>query len=156
MSLEKKSWWVDLQLARHVCKCLPSCSVFFKTRRGHGFDSDHFLVFLVICFWSPQRFLTISKIHLNKKRFFSLLSHFSPSPFVCVCVCVCSERCYESLHLRYYDNGESWGRIHLRSVEQCSCQAGEVQCRRVRYTGKNQLLLTSQRFHTFTNRNNSY
>lgn len=44
------------------------------------------------------------------------------------------KRCYERLHLRYYDNGESWGRIHLRSVEQCTCLTGEVQCRRVRYT----------------------
>ncbi|XP_059211012.1 hepatocyte growth factor activator isoform X2 [Centropristis striata] len=44
------------------------------------------------------------------------------------------KKCYETLHLRYYDIGESWGRIHLRNVEQCSCVAGEIKCERVRYT----------------------
>ncbi|KAF0029216.1 hypothetical protein F2P81_018321 [Scophthalmus maximus] len=44
------------------------------------------------------------------------------------------EKCYETIHLRYYDIGESWGRIHLRNVEQCTCVAGEIECERVRYT----------------------
>ncbi|XP_058481235.1 hepatocyte growth factor activator isoform X3 [Solea solea] len=44
------------------------------------------------------------------------------------------KRCYETVHLRYYDIGESWGRIHLRNVEQCTCVAGEIKCERVRYT----------------------
>ncbi|CAL8385077.1 unnamed protein product [Arctogadus glacialis] len=44
-------------------------------------------------------------------------------------------KCYETGHLRFYDIGESWGRIHLRNVEQCSCVAGETRCERVRYTG---------------------
>ncbi|XP_075968474.1 hepatocyte growth factor activator serine protease [Anarhichas minor] len=44
------------------------------------------------------------------------------------------KRCYETAHLRYYDTGESWGRIHLRNVEQCTCVAGEIKCERVRYT----------------------
>ncbi|XP_077445039.1 hepatocyte growth factor activator serine protease [Stigmatopora argus] len=47
------------------------------------------------------------------------------------------QRCYESVHLRHYDAGESWGRIHLRNVEQCTCGGGgngEVQCRPTRYT----------------------
>ncbi|XP_068612163.1 hepatocyte growth factor activator [Brachionichthys hirsutus] len=44
------------------------------------------------------------------------------------------KRCYETRHLRYYDSGESWGRIHLRNVEQCTCAAGEMACERVRYT----------------------
>ncbi|XP_065806314.1 hepatocyte growth factor activator isoform X1 [Labrus bergylta] len=58
--------------------------------------------------------------------------------------CACPERfsgrlceqkkCFETLHLRYYDTGESWGRIHLRNVEQCTCVAGEMECERVRYT----------------------
>lgn len=48
---------------------------------------------------------------------------------------VCEQKkCYETLHLRYYDMGESWGRIHLRNVEQCSCEAGEAECERVPYT----------------------
>ncbi|KAM6895193.1 hepatocyte growth factor activator [Lycodopsis pacificus] len=44
------------------------------------------------------------------------------------------KRCYETAHLRYYDTGESWGRIHRRNVEQCTCVAGEIKCERVRYT----------------------
>ncbi|CAG5929242.1 unnamed protein product [Menidia menidia] len=44
------------------------------------------------------------------------------------------KKCYETVHLRYYDTGESWGRIHLRNVEQCTCQAGQIQCDRVPYT----------------------
>lgn len=40
------------------------------------------------------------------------------------------------VHLHYYDTGETWGRIHLRNVEQCTCVAGEIQCERVRYTSK--------------------
>ncbi|KAM9425730.1 LOW QUALITY PROTEIN: hepatocyte growth factor activator [Pholidichthys leucotaenia] len=48
---------------------------------------------------------------------------------------LCEQRkCYETLHLHYYDIGESWGRIHLRNVEQCTCVAGEIKCERVRYT----------------------
>uniref|UniRef100_UPI003AAB88B3 hepatocyte growth factor activator isoform X1 n=1 Tax=Centroberyx gerrardi TaxID=166262 RepID=UPI003AAB88B3 len=48
---------------------------------------------------------------------------------------LCEEKkCYETIHLRYYDIGESWGRIHLRNVEQCTCVAGEIKCERVRYT----------------------
>ncbi|XP_045921067.1 hepatocyte growth factor activator isoform X2 [Micropterus dolomieu] len=44
------------------------------------------------------------------------------------------KKCYETVHLRHYDSGESWGRIHLRNVEQCTCMAGEIECERVRYT----------------------
>ncbi|XP_029696137.1 hepatocyte growth factor activator isoform X4 [Takifugu rubripes] len=44
------------------------------------------------------------------------------------------EKCYETTHLHYYDTGESWGRIHLRNVEQCTCMAGEIKCERVGYT----------------------
>nr|XP_046237153.1 hepatocyte growth factor activator isoform X3 [Scatophagus argus] len=44
------------------------------------------------------------------------------------------KKCYETTHLRYYDTGESWGRIHLRNVEQCTCVAGEIKCERVQYT----------------------
>lgn len=54
----------------------------------------------------------------------------------CCVVSAFSERCYETIHLRYYDIGESWGRIHLRNVEQCTCAAGEIECERVRYTSK--------------------
>ncbi|XP_037532005.1 hepatocyte growth factor activator [Nematolebias whitei] len=44
------------------------------------------------------------------------------------------KKCYEPLHLHYYDVGETWGRIHLRNVEQCTCVAGGSECQRVRYT----------------------
>ncbi|XP_005464505.1 hepatocyte growth factor activator isoform X5 [Oreochromis niloticus] len=48
---------------------------------------------------------------------------------------ICEQKkCYETVHLRYYDIGESWGRIHLRNVEQCTCVAGEIKCERVHYT----------------------
>ncbi|KAG9259897.1 hepatocyte growth factor activator [Astyanax mexicanus] len=59
--------------------------------------------------------------------------------FECVCldvftgpVCELS-KCYESLHLRYYDIEESWGRIHKRNVELCRCLREGVSCERVRY-----------------------
>ncbi|XP_014864911.1 PREDICTED: hepatocyte growth factor activator [Poecilia mexicana] len=44
------------------------------------------------------------------------------------------KKCYEASHLRHYDIGESWGRIHLRNVERCTCEAGEVSCQSVHYT----------------------
>ncbi|XP_020779681.1 hepatocyte growth factor activator isoform X2 [Boleophthalmus pectinirostris] len=44
------------------------------------------------------------------------------------------KKCYETVHLHYYDTGESWGRIHLRNVEQCTCVAGEIRCEKVHYT----------------------
>ncbi|XP_028998600.1 hepatocyte growth factor activator isoform X2 [Betta splendens] len=44
------------------------------------------------------------------------------------------KRCFESLHLRYYDTGESWGRVHMRNVERCTCAAGAGACERVHYT----------------------
>lgn len=68
----------------------------------------------------------------------NLLTHFSLLPFMC-CVGF-SEKCYETIHLRYYDIGESWGRIHLRNVEQCTCVAGEIKCERVHYTSKTRFL----------------
>ncbi|XP_072232860.1 hepatocyte growth factor activator [Leuresthes tenuis] len=66
----------------------------------------------------------------------------TPSPGMFECSCpesftgrLCEQKkCYETIHLRYYDIGESWGRIHLRNVEQCSCVAGEITCERVHYT----------------------
>ncbi|KAM3590552.1 uncharacterized protein V6R79_011763 [Siganus canaliculatus] len=50
------------------------------------------------------------------------------------------KKCYETLHLRYYDAGESWGRIHLRNVEQCTCDAGQVKCERVHYTASRRII----------------
>uniref|UniRef100_A0A3Q2ZUZ0 trypsin n=1 Tax=Kryptolebias marmoratus TaxID=37003 RepID=A0A3Q2ZUZ0_KRYMA len=44
------------------------------------------------------------------------------------------KKCYETLHLRHYDVGETWGRIHLRSVEQCTCLVWGAECQRVHYT----------------------
>ncbi|XP_066517132.1 hepatocyte growth factor activator isoform X2 [Hoplias malabaricus] len=66
-----------------------------------------------------------------------------PEPYRHSFACVCPDhfmgtrcelkKCYESLHLRYYDIGESWGRIHLRNVELCTCLSEGVSCERVRY-----------------------
>lgn len=64
-----------------------------------------------------------------------LCSHVSTCYFSMLHVCF-SEKCYETIHLRYYVAGETWGRIHLRNVEQCTCAAGEIKCERVRYTSK--------------------
>ncbi|XP_061769828.1 hepatocyte growth factor activator isoform X2 [Nerophis ophidion] len=44
------------------------------------------------------------------------------------------KKCYETVHLHYYVEGESWGRIYLRNVEQCTCIHGQIECQRVRYT----------------------
>lgn len=65
----------------------------------------------------------------------SIPSHISTYRLLCF-VSFFSEKCYETIHLRYYDIGDSWGRIHLRNVEQCTCVAGEIKCERVRYTSK--------------------
>lgn len=86
----------------------------------------------------------ISAIKLYSVRSTELLNHrslFNMLPFMCRLGF--SEKCYETLHLRYYDTGESWGRIHMRNVEQCTCVAGEINCERVHYTSKTcyQLLL---------------
>lgn len=111
-------------------------SVFSKTCHAHGFNSNHILIngkkniwqFLLLCIWS----------HLQSSKRFWLSSHISSPLLFCVGF---SEKCYETLHLRYYDNRETWGRIHLRNVEQCTCVAGEINCERVRYTCKNLLVL---------------
>nr|XP_023665196.1 hepatocyte growth factor activator isoform X2 [Paramormyrops kingsleyae] len=60
--------------------------------------------------------------------------------FVCHCPepftgNLCSqEKCYEESHRKHYDLGESWGRIHMRGVEQCTCEGGQAVCERARYT----------------------
>ncbi|XP_062864414.1 hepatocyte growth factor activator, partial [Trichomycterus rosablanca] len=43
-------------------------------------------------------------------------------------------KCYEPLHLRYYNIGESWGRIDQHIVEQCKCLRDGLYCERARYT----------------------
>lgn len=69
------------------------------------------------------------------------LSHLDPKCLSRVYPAFCfsffpPEKCYETAHLRYYDIGESWGRIHLRNVEQCTCVSGEIECERTRYSSK--------------------
>ncbi|XP_056614781.1 hepatocyte growth factor activator isoform X1 [Triplophysa dalaica] len=60
--------------------------------------------------------------------------------FDCVCPdgfsgALCDNKnCYEPLHLKYYDIGESWGRIYMRNVELCTCLSGGITCERTRYT----------------------
>ncbi|XP_056318454.1 hepatocyte growth factor activator [Danio aesculapii] len=60
--------------------------------------------------------------------------------FHCICAdgftgALCEKRkCYEPLHLKHYDIGESWSRIYLRSVEMCTCVSAGAVCERTRYT----------------------
>ncbi|TRY85183.1 hypothetical protein DNTS_030943 [Danionella cerebrum] len=42
--------------------------------------------------------------------------------------------CFETLHLRFYEPGESWGRIDQRTVELCKCESSQIKCERARYT----------------------
>lgn len=70
----------------------------------------------------------------------SIPSHISTQRLF-MCRLGFSEKCHETIHLRYYDIGETWGRIHLRNVEQCTCVAGEIKCERVHYTSKTRSLL---------------
>lgn len=71
---------------------------------------------------------------------FSSVLKFQAFFFPLLHVCF-SEKCYETTHLHYYEAGESWGRIHLRNVEQCMCAAGEIKCERARYTSKIQCFI---------------
>lgn len=73
-----------------------------------------------------------------------LCSHVSTCYFSMLHVCF-SEKCYETIHQRYYVAGETWGRIHLRNVEQCTCAAGEIECERVHYTSKIRRLCLPER-----------
>ncbi|KAK6493782.1 hepatocyte growth factor activator-like isoform X1 [Huso huso] len=43
-------------------------------------------------------------------------------------------KCYDQRHLRYYNTGETWGRIHNGKVEQCTCTKSLIVCQPVRYT----------------------
>ncbi|XP_028841055.1 hepatocyte growth factor activator isoform X2 [Denticeps clupeoides] len=54
--------------------------------------------------------------------------------FECSCPDGYTEKCFEEVHLRHYDSGESWGRVHHRNVELCTCLDGKVSCESTRYT----------------------
>ncbi|RXN01813.1 Protein Dok-7 [Acipenser ruthenus] len=43
-------------------------------------------------------------------------------------------KCYDQTHLKYYNIGETWGRIHTGKVEQCTCTDSLIVCQPVRYT----------------------
>ncbi|KAK2899792.1 hepatocyte growth factor activator [Channa argus] len=119
-----------------VLSSRPWCSL------THNFDRDR-----------QWGFCAPGKTQLNVSRKFTDPCQLNPCQNGGICMqiphrhtfkCSCLEgfsgtlceqkKCYETLHLRYYDTGESWGRIHLRNVEQCTCVAGEIKCERVRYT----------------------
>lgn len=56
-----------------------------------------------------------------------------------------TEKCYEPLHLKHYNIGEVWGRIHLRNVEQCMCGRDGASCEPTHYRGS-----TFVTVHTYT------
>lgn len=100
--------------------------------------------FEVILYCSRPKQSNIIKHTRTRKEMYPLWMcvarrRHQPLTFQAVALVGFSEKCYETLHLRYYDTGESWGRIHLRNVEQCTCVAGETKCERVRYSSKIQL-----------------
>ncbi|XP_041132843.1 hepatocyte growth factor activator-like isoform X1 [Polyodon spathula] len=43
-------------------------------------------------------------------------------------------KCYDQTHLRYYNIGETWGRVHTGKVEQCTCIDSLIVCQPVQYT----------------------
>ncbi|XP_044196429.1 hepatocyte growth factor activator isoform X1 [Thunnus albacares] len=119
----------------------PFCSL------THNFDRDRLWGFC-----APEKTLPYVFVHASR-RVTADVCQVNPCQNGGVCKpiphrhsfeCSCPEsfsgrlceqkKCYETIHLRYYDIGESWGRIHLRNVEQCTCVAGEIKCERVRYT----------------------
>ncbi|KAK2863151.1 hypothetical protein Q5P01_002684 [Channa striata] len=123
-----------------VLSSRPWCSL------THNFDRDHQWGYC-----APEK--TQPNVPGHSSRQITDLCQLNPCQHGGVCMliphthtfkCSCPEgfsgslceqkKCYETLHLRYYDIGESWGRIHLRNVEQCTCVAGEINCERVRYT----------------------
>lgn len=112
-------------------------SITFRfTKRFQAYNKVKVLLWVIckwvsLCSWRLRVFCC-TDVHFCSRRsdqLVSLLSHFNLLPLY-------SEKCYETKHLRYYDSGETWGRIHLRNVEQCTCVSGDIQCERVRYTSK--------------------
>ncbi|XP_008296633.1 hepatocyte growth factor activator [Stegastes partitus] len=123
-----------------VLSSRPWCSL------THNFDRDR-----KWSFCAPEK--TLPEVFVHTSRRITDLCQMKPCQNGGVCSpiphtrsfeCSCPEsftgrlceqkKCYETTHLRYYDIGESWGRIHLRNVEQCTCVAGEIKCERDRYT----------------------
>nr|XP_019950976.1 PREDICTED: hepatocyte growth factor activator [Paralichthys olivaceus] len=118
----------------------PWCSL------SHNFDRDRLWGFC-----APDRTQTNILVHTSRKTTDPCQANPCQNGGVCASSphrrtfeCRCPERfsgrlceqkkCYDTVHLRHYDIGESWGRIHLRNVEQCTCVAGEMECERVRYS----------------------
>ncbi|XP_028330018.1 hepatocyte growth factor activator isoform X2 [Gouania willdenowi] len=118
----------------------PWCSL------THNFDRDR-----KFGFCAPQEDLPDVLVHSSRRV--TDPCHVNPCENGGVCTpiprsrsieCTCTpsfsgrlcekKKCYETAHLHFYDTGESWGRIHLRNVEQCTCVSGESECERVQYT----------------------
>ncbi|XP_033992693.1 hepatocyte growth factor activator isoform X1 [Trematomus bernacchii] len=119
----------------------PWCSL------THNFDRDQ-----QYGFCAPQKIIPDVSVHTSRRITDPCQVTLCQNGGVCTRIphtnnsaeCSCPEsftgihcehkKCYEMVHLHYYDTGETWGRIHLRNVEQCTCVAGEIECERVRYT----------------------
>ncbi|XP_047428178.1 hepatocyte growth factor activator isoform X2 [Mugil cephalus] len=125
-----------------VLSSKPWCSL------THNFDRDRKWGFC-----APQETQSNAVVHTSRKvtetcrvnpcqngGVCARIPHTTKPTFECICpdhftgeLCE-QKKCHETIHLRYYDIGETWGRIHLRNVEQCTCVAGEIKCERVHYT----------------------
>uniref|UniRef100_A0A672H7R1 trypsin n=1 Tax=Salarias fasciatus TaxID=181472 RepID=A0A672H7R1_SALFA len=135
-----------------VLSSRPWCSL------THNFDRDRKWGFCV-----PERRRTDDPCRVNPCENGGTCKPIPNSrSFQCVCPesfggrrCQ-NQRCYETLHLRHYDPGESWGRIHLRNVEQCACVAGEAACERVRYTGETRFRKHRYRLSSLQNQAECY
>ncbi|XP_043928663.1 hepatocyte growth factor activator [Protopterus annectens] len=45
------------------------------------------------------------------------------------------EKCFDESRYKYFDIGETWGRIWQMNVEQCTCNEKGIACSRIKFTG---------------------
>lgn len=126
-------------------QCIPLNSNKAWCSLTHNFDRDHRWG---VC--SPRTRLFNAGFFPSRRDLGDCRSKPCLNGGVCVSAhlksfeCVCNDeftgdlcenkKCFEPLHLKHYDIGESWGRIYQRNVELCTCLNGEVTCERARYT----------------------